>query len=210
MTRTVPALLSLALLFGPHTSQAASISYTVADHSEVQNGYTLSGTITTDGTLGPITAAHITAWTLTISGNSPFGLTFQGPGYPNSVFTDGSLIATASGFLELAAPTSGLNFLSFGQDIGEGRSINWSRSTNPAQDYYSANTSISVIVVPLWGVSPPPGDSLGGDPWVIAVPFVPEPPTFTLALVGMACVGLTVLVRRVGAAVCRLAVKPPA
>jgi hypothetical protein len=202
MIRTVPALLSLALLFGPHTSQAASITYTVANYPQVQNGLILSGTITTDGTLGPITAADITTWLLTIS--TPLGgdlVTFRGSDQlTNSDSTSGSLIATASGFLELATPTSGLNSLSFGQTTGgpAGRQIVWLRTTNPSQDAYSANTSTpsGISTILLWGVSPPPNDSLGGDPWVIAVPFVPEPPTFTLALVGMACVGLTLLVRR--------------
>jgi Putative transposase len=54
------AMLSLVLTFSPDaTTWAGSIVYNIQNYASLQNGYTLSGTITTDGTIGTLTSAEL-------------------------------------------------------------------------------------------------------------------------------------------------------
>ena len=56
-----------ALAIGSADLEAQSVTYNFVSYEHFQNGYTLSGAITTDGTLGPIQGTNVTAWTWTIT-----------------------------------------------------------------------------------------------------------------------------------------------
>jgi hypothetical protein len=47
--------------------QAAPITYSIVDNAAFQNGYTLSGSITTDGTIGALSGSNITNWTYAVT-----------------------------------------------------------------------------------------------------------------------------------------------
>ncbi len=64
---TLRAMTLFTLLVLPRAVLAGSITYDIVNYPDLQNGWTLSGTITTDGTQGPIQASDITAWTWTVS-----------------------------------------------------------------------------------------------------------------------------------------------
>lgn len=48
-------------------ASAGSITYDLVNYPDVQDGNTLSGTITTDGAIGNLQMSDITAWSVTIS-----------------------------------------------------------------------------------------------------------------------------------------------
>jgi hypothetical protein len=50
----------------PH-ARAADTTYNFVSYPSLQNGYTLSGTIITNGTFGPLTGADVVSWTWTIT-----------------------------------------------------------------------------------------------------------------------------------------------
>jgi hypothetical protein len=63
------AILSLFLTLSPTaTTKGGSIVYNLQSYPDLQNGYTVSGTITTDGTIGTLTSANITAWSFLVTG----------------------------------------------------------------------------------------------------------------------------------------------
>jgi hypothetical protein len=57
------AVLALLTAVGP---AKADIIYNLMDYPALQNGYDISGTITTDGTLGNLTSGNIVSWQFTI------------------------------------------------------------------------------------------------------------------------------------------------
>jgi hypothetical protein len=70
------ALLSLILSLCPFASlRAGPITYDLNNYPDQQNGWTLSGTITTDGTIGTLTYNNIMAWNFTeTKGTTVYGL----------------------------------------------------------------------------------------------------------------------------------------
>lgn len=69
---TFSLALAIALLISS-TPALAAVTYKLVDYPQYQNGWTLSGSITTDGATGDITAGHIKAWDWTITqGNLSF------------------------------------------------------------------------------------------------------------------------------------------
>ena len=64
-------------------AQAGSITYQINDYPAVENGFKISGSITTDGTIGALSQSDITAWTWTLSdstGSTVYGtVSFSGP-----------------------------------------------------------------------------------------------------------------------------------
>ncbi len=103
-------LLSLFLTFGcADDSVGGSITYHIENYAALQNGYTLSGTITTDGMIGTLTDADITAWSFSVTGPTSYQLTSQSPGATVVVV---NLTATASA-LTLAPPAQTDRLLQF-------------------------------------------------------------------------------------------------
>src|SRR5271157_3999787 len=66
LTTTLRAMTLFTLLTLPQAVLAGSMTYDIVNYPDLQNGWTLSGTITTDGTIGTIQASDITSWTWTI------------------------------------------------------------------------------------------------------------------------------------------------
>ena len=67
------AALTLCLLLAvPRTTRAGQITYDLQNYPADQNGHTLSGTITTDGTIGTILGQNIVSWNVTIDATDNF------------------------------------------------------------------------------------------------------------------------------------------
>src|ERR1039458_5281797 len=93
--------IALVSTMTPPAANAATI-YKIVNNPAVQSGYTLSGTITTDGTTGSIYASNVLAWSFSASnGGNTYSANSSQPG--SSASFDG-IIAT-SDYLELPSST---------------------------------------------------------------------------------------------------------
>ena len=179
------ALLSLALTFCPSaTAKAGSIVYNIQNYAGLQDGYTVSGTITTDGTIGALTSANITAWSFSVTGPTSYQLWSQLAGTVTTIY---GLTASATELI-LPAPTSGNFDLAGFQNSTSGSSLDYARNP-PSSDLYRSTTPSYTFA---WNdnVPVPPGLQLGGSDWILAMTnssAVPEPATLTLALLCVAC-----------------------
>jgi len=190
------ASLSAILMLSPaHVARAGDVTCNIVQYPSLQNGYTLSGSITTDGHFGPISATDITAWSYTITqGSSPITTeTSTNLGaYLDLVALTASphqLIVPAAAPAELTgtalANSDDLHSLVFRDDYG--------LSSAPPFWAYTASTNYLSEPGNLWNSlsSAPPAS-----PWVIAQTAVPEPASLTLALLGGACVAVVEWTRR--------------
>jgi hypothetical protein len=185
------ALLSFGLVLTTAPTRAGDVTYNLISYPALQDGYTLSGTITTDGSIGTAeTGANIISWNINIPGAAGFPLN---PG-DSSIDFNGDFITTASGLLELAAPTdpTARNSISFNSTVTFKASIAWSRYS-PSFDFdlYTAGSEN----IAFWDAKAPVNDSVGGDPWIIAS-TVPEPGSLALAVLGSACIAVVQWTRR--------------
>jgi hypothetical protein len=181
-------------------SMGGPITYNIESYAALQNGYTLSGTITTDGTIGTLARANVTSWSFSVTGPTSYQLTSL---TPTAGFVLDNLTATATS-LTLAPPTADQESLlsfqggSFGSTItnlGYDRNPVNPGEGGPATDAYSSFNGTGAASGISWRdvVDNPPGLQLGGSTWVIATvtgSAVPEPSTLTLALLGMACLAV--------------------
>ena len=185
-----------ALLSGLH---AAPITYSIVNNAAFQNkypsgvgGYTLSGSITTDGTIGDVTSG-ILGWNWTVTDNATSAVV-------QSVAGNGVTLGSYS--VQASATQITLRPFGVGSALylsGEGHLV-WTRGAGhpmfgmPAMDEYYFQ-----YIETLWynrgeGVSIPLPSTADGS-WIIAdggVSTVPEPSTygllfggFTLAVVAM-------------------------
>jgi PEP-CTERM motif len=182
----------------PRICDAGTITYSIQNYPADQNGASLSGTITTDGTIGNLASSDILSWSWTITplGGTPFTLTSSDPDSITNVL--GSLVASASE-ITIAVPVNGgaeTNDLTLENAGGIG-SLEYSRESGGSVYFgYTASNA------PIWFTGNP---SMGGtDPWVIATASVPEPSTITLAGLG-AVVGLLHGLARKRRARCKVA-----
>ncbi len=182
--RTI-ALLLLSLTFSPCVVWGGSITYNLQSYPSLQNTDTLTGTITTDGKTGNITGSDILSWSYTIrtAGGS---LVDQESGTSSDLFTVTGLTATST---MLTLPTGPQNDLTFAP-LNNLALLGYGRIQGVSDQYEAVTATASVIWDTIASV--PPGLSLGSDPWVIAVAgaTVPEPGSFTLALLGGACLAV--------------------
>lgn len=86
-----------AALAMPGQATAAPITYNLVNDAVDQNGWTLGGTITTDGALGSINTGDITSWTLSFSKGATTD-TFSSADPGAAVFADNIITATATAF----------------------------------------------------------------------------------------------------------------
>jgi hypothetical protein len=217
MTRTshlAAAALSfvLAATIAP-ASRGDPITYSIQNYPSLQNGYTLSGEITTDGTIGPLTGANITAWSYTIT-KGTIADHESGPDPSNIAGITGEITASPTRITAASPGTgSGPNILSFLRFSAGGSALQYERSPGPplGSDSYFATLSNAHNLAWATGVDNPPGLSLGGDPWIIALLTVPEPGPLTLALLGFPGLAAAVLwTTRRNRAASRPAVSPTA
>jgi hypothetical protein len=186
--------------------QAAPITYSIVDNAAYQNGYTVSGSITTDGTTGSLSSSNITNWTYAVTNTATSVVAFTESG---TFATVGRIEASATQFTLLAG--SGFDGAAVQLD-GRWGSLGWYRYPEqnygnfdgvdyivPAMEIYrsaGAPGSGSGSYTTFWNNNVegtlPLGSTADGS-WIIAeVSTVPEPSTygllfggFTLAVVAM-------------------------
>ena len=176
--------------------QAAPITYSLVNNAAFQNGYTLSGSITTDGTIGDVTSG-ILGWNWTVTDNAT-----------SAVVRSASGNGASENSISVQASATQITLRPFGVGSAlrlsgvEGETLAWFRRAGmdfgdiqvPASDeYYFGHGQL------LWyntqdGNSIPLSSTADGS-WIIAdggVSSVPEPSTygllfggFTLAVVAM-------------------------
>jgi len=178
---------ALALVLAATGGAKASSTYNIVNDPLDQNGYTLSGTITTDGTLGVLTNANITAWSYTVSGG-PGGFTVDNNSGPGAVATlRGVVTATSTEILVGDPQQQFFSSLGLGDNADTIGSIVWASTGG---NLYQGFSDVSGI---LWNAQPPAGFPADA-PWVVATTgasSVPEPVSLVLAC--MAGVGCTAL-----------------
>jgi hypothetical protein len=127
---------------------AASITYNVVNYPTLQNGFTVSGTITTDGSTGPaLPGSDITAWNIVISNGLGVVTIINPSDSANLSGTfDGSPSAISVGsmtnnFILFAAPQIQAiqwanfgTFTSYNAVFGEGSDMNGWNSRLPSLD----------------------------------------------------------------------------
>lgn len=156
----------------------ADIMYSIVNNPAVQGGYTLSGTITTNGNLGTITAQDILAWNyLVTNGVTTYSANSSQSG--SHIGMDGSIIAT-SDYIELPSATvsnpSTLNL------FGPASHVQWSGST--VENYAFTSAFENNGSWPWWHdhTITTPHDVPGG--WAIAdhgTAAVPEPSSLLIS-----------------------------
>lgn len=171
--------------------QAATITYSLVNNAAYQNGLTLSGSITTDGTIGPIGGGNIGAWSWSLTnGLGTVVGSSSGVGLPS--YAMDNVTATQDEILML--PFGGDCHLSLTTDSN--RALDWSGSSSfdfdlfiiPASRTYRAFDNASQQI---WiDAYNPELTSTQSGRWIVAQ-AVPEP---TSAL--MSALGATMLLRR--------------
>lgn len=159
---------------GTYVAQASETTYYLVSYPTAQGGYALTGTITTDGTLGNLSSSNIISWSWQ-AGGIWSGSSANPAG---QAFIDGTVFAT-SGSIYLPSGSAGIigpnqfELYDYRGDFQEDRAGNPSENyysemtwTEPGQysDTYWFNTSQE----PFLGAT---------DPWVIAIA---APPNLTI------------------------------
>lgn len=219
MNRTLLiALLNLFLTFRTNaTTMGGSITYDLQNFAALQNGYTLRGTITTDGTIGALTASNVVAWSFSVTGPQAYTLTSQDPN--TLVSTLSGVIATATSLI-IPVPAQGVQsdgifLISNGTNFGGSPGLRYYRQgdTIPGEspyDQYDMSVPSPIPLIPNYAwldtALRPPGLDLGsvgisaqggGSSWMIGTLAVPEPGSLTLGLLGIACLAVAQWTRRI-------------
>jgi hypothetical protein len=97
----------VAFGLGGQTCSADPITYNFVNYSTLESGYTLSGTITTDGNIGTIGNGDIKSWTFTVTdGETTYTVSSTDAGASKGL-DSGSVQASATA-LTMAVPASGV------------------------------------------------------------------------------------------------------
>jgi hypothetical protein len=171
------ALLTVAAMA---SGAQADIIYNFQNFAAFQNGHTISGTITTDGTIGTITGANITALNISWAGG-------PNPGGFSAIWTPSTMSGVTATATDLTISGGGQMTL-FAGPVFDGNNQFFIR---PAINSYSARSSSGIS----WSSINPTGAGT-------AITFasnagaaaVPEPSTF--ALLGMGAISLMGVHRR--------------
>ena len=167
--------------------QASTITYALVNNAAYQNGLTLSGTITTDGTIGALGAGNITAfsWSLTNGLGEVVG-SDAGAG----AYSADNVTATAD---EILLPQIGSSFLLHLGDDNKGLRWVGSPAENygpgmdvPASRYYVAYSNYTQQTW-IENYDNPALTSTPNGEWIVAQ-AVPEPTT--AALLGLGSLAL--------------------
>ena len=183
------ALTSALAMIGQ--ASAGSITYNILDMPANQSGFTVSGTITTDGVIGNLANSDITAWSVTISQGANTETFTSSDGGPivnilnNLVATPSEIYLPPAENFAIANDFELLSVPSIPMPI-EIDQIRW---VNSPQPIYMAQ--VNFASAPAWNTSPP----VAGTNWVIAT-AVPEPSTLALGgIAAFTALGVRVLRR---------------
>jgi len=153
----------LLIAVGP-AGFAGPITYNFVNYPDFQEGYSLTGSIITDGTLGDFDQTHINAWHFTITGMS---ITSSADSTNSGAYVSGNFSATLTE-LKLADPPTGNETLVSIQ----GNSLlfwqHWALGVPAASLYYS-RTATGPLTTFWHTYDPYPYD------WTIAVASAPVP-----------------------------------
>ena len=170
-----------------------------------QAGDSLTGTITTDGTIGALAGGDILSWQYTIrsAGGSVRDTENQTNGITGSAGF-GNVVATPT---TLTIPSSGV--LNLSTEYAPNQYIATIELQNTSTPFYIA-VAPPVPGTVLWETSNPALPASGASTWIIATATVPEPNSLLLALLGIACLATVLWTRRYRGAACRPQVTPSA
>ncbi len=190
-----PVMFALVLLASVSNARADTI-YNIVDYPANENGYTVSGTITTDGTTGPLTTSNILSGYLVITNlggsTSPIPLDRQ-----NCTIYPGTAPEATTG--EIQVPTGCILQLEFGPGPTSDADfqLTWSNDNTQFNGYgYTTYYVLNQFYTQYFHASyPQPGPgSIGGDgSWTIANGGQPVPEPGTLTLLVSALLGLGAL-----------------
>ncbi len=165
LSRRRSALAAALLFFSAALPASASITYTLVNYPAGQNGWNLTGSITTDGTFGQITQLNILSWSYQYSqvGGPTYSGSSAGVEYPAELF------AWPPGFL---APFSG-DICALGVLVLPSA---WDYPTDPYPDEEVAFSLLQwmpgilsvTITTEEWeelGSPPPPGPPYNPETW---------------------------------------------
>lgn len=171
-TRRLFLAAAVIVLVVSGSAQVRGGSYFLIDDPQDQNGWTLSGYITTDtgGTLG---VSDITSWSWTITKQNTQPITISSDQNAAGVYlsqvtaTETSIDVQPGGQLALYAIPSGSLYT---------YTLLWA----PQLGSYSCFT---IVYPPLWEAQPPTGFGTGA--WTVA--SIPEPSSIVLTATGVGC-----------------------
>ena len=178
------AAVAIAIVMTADISKAGQITYSLQNYAADQAGSTLTGSVTTDGKLGTLTAADIVAWTWTVS--PPVGAPFTLSGVASTVSlliaTDTQLLlpvgqsnaVPSEFFLVGPVPPSSAQLTYDRPSVGQGDNIYAaSNGNNPSSFWITDNPAMG-----------------GTDPWVIGVAAAAVPEPSGAVLMGLGITGL--------------------
>jgi hypothetical protein len=182
-----PLLLLTGAFLATRTAKAGNITYNLASYPADQKGFTLTGSITTDGTIGTLSGTDILSWSVTIDST-----TFTSSNPLSQIFVQGSnLQATAN--LLIFDPTHTVPRAEFALRVSDNTAIQWASQTTVFGHFESSNYLGFVNGSIDWDI---PNPKMGGtNPWVIGT-AVPEPSAALLAGLGAVSLVACALVRK--------------
>ena len=172
-TKRLVLAIAATMLVASGSGQASggNITYSLVNDPVDQNGFNLSGTIVTDGTIGALAPSDFVSWQYTITwAGVPFTNEGSRPYTPSYT----GVTATAT-----AIQVSGARFLNTYDPAGFPDYVGWDAIDGI---YQATGTTNGGIGVELWSASPPIG--FPSIPWTVATASVPEPSSAVLAALG--------------------------
>ena len=179
---TFAIVLLIAFLAFP-AAVSADMTYILNSFAADQNGWTLTGSITTDGTIGVLAKSDFVSWTWTVtegSSSSTYSSTDSGAAL---VIKAGSSIMTNATGTQILIPSTAGTANGLALAVNGVGNLQWDNSPPTTAPFYEA---FIPSVQTFWDTSNP---QMGGyEPWIIAGPLpVPEPSTLVLVASGAVC-----------------------
>jgi hypothetical protein len=189
LRRSIKASVVLLLLLAvPCAVSAGNITYTIIDYPKMQNGWTLSGSITTNGTIGPLGVNDILSWSFMIkNGTSSYAYNSGTENVADSIGFGGQVMASATQIT--LPPAAGMNtnrLVFFG--AGDKADLIWVQkgpTANNNVSYYEADYVVGANEQNQAWYTPTATLDGTNTTWVIA--SVPEPSSVYLAALGAVC-----------------------